>query len=138
MKKHVYGRKFSRDRGGRTALFRALITSFIKAGQIKTTLPRAKAIKGSIDKLVTLARKNTLYARRRIIAELADDKTATHKLMEEAQKRFANLSSGFTKIIRIGQRRGDNALMVRLMWSREKVEDNKEEQSKSRSKSKTK
>lgn len=137
MKKHVYGRKFSRDRGSRTALFRSLVIAFIKNNQIKTTSAKAHAVKPLIDKLVSQAKKGTLSSRRQILSELANNKAAVSKLEEEVKSRFADLSSGFTKVLRLGKRLGDNALMVKLMWSREslvvKTIDDKKEKAKKES-----
>lgn len=133
MKKHVYGRKFSRDTGARAALFRALVISLVEQGTIETTLPRAKAVKPLIDKAVTLAKKRTLTSRRALLSEFAHNKRVVAKLEEEAKLRFATLSSGFTRMVRVERRLGDNAPMVRLMWSREKAET-KDEASKSKTK----
>ncbi|MBI3290269.1 50S ribosomal protein L17 [Candidatus Microgenomates bacterium] len=119
MKKQVYGRKFSRDIGSRAALFRSLVVSFVRSGEIKTTLPRAKAVKPLIDHLVTLSKKGDLNSRRKIIAELAQDEAAARKIEEEAKARFKELNSGFTRTVRVGKRVGDNATVVKLMWSRE-------------------
>lgn len=120
MKKRVYGRKFSRDRGARTALFRSLVVSFIRSGQIKTTLPKVKAVKPLIEHLVTLSKKGNLISRKRIMAELAQDESAAKQLSQEVMTRFKDLNSGFTRSIRVGKRTGDNATIVKLMWSREK------------------
>lgn len=125
MKKRVYGRKFSRDRGARQALLRSLAISFIRSGQIKTTLPRAKAVKPLVENLTTLAKRSDLNSTRRIMSELAQDKAAVRKLSEEVKARFKDLNSGFTRIVRIGKRVGDNATVARLMWSRERVENEK-------------
>lgn len=122
MKKRVYGRKFSRDRGARTALFRSLAVSFIRSAQIKTTLPRAKAVAPLIEHLVTLAKKGDLNSNRRIMSELAQDNVVARKFASEVKLRFGSLNSGFTRTARVGKRVGDNATVVKLMWSREKVE----------------
>lgn len=122
MKKKVYGRKFSRDTGSRAALFRSLVVSFIRSGEIKTTLPRTKAVKPLIDHLTTLAKKDDLNSRKRIMAELAQDEISVKKLQEEVKARFKDLNSGFTKTVRVGKRVGDNATVVKLTWSREKQE----------------
>lgn len=122
MKKKVYGRKFSRDTGSRAALFKSLVVSFIRSGEIKTTLPRSKAVKPLIDHLVTLSKKGDLISGKRIMAELSQDEIAAKKLSEEVKARFKDLNSGFTRAIRVGKRVGDNATVVKLSWSREKIE----------------
>ncbi len=122
MKKKVYGRKFSRDTGSRAALLRSLTVSFIRSGEIKTTLPKAKAVKPLIEHLVTVSKKNDLNSQRRVMSEIAQDATAARKLSEEVKTRFKDLNSGFTRIIRVGKRVGDNATVVKLSWSRERME----------------
>ena len=123
MKKKVYGRKFSRDKGARAALFRSLVISFVRSGEIKTTLPRAKAVKPLIDRLVTLSKKGDFNSAKRIMSKIAQDEAAARKLADEVKTRFKDLNSGFTKTVRIGKRVGDNATIVKLMWSRERKED---------------
>lgn len=127
MKKKVYGRKFSRDTGSRAALFKSLVVSFIRSGEIKTTLPRSKAVKPLIDHLVTLSKKGDLISGKRIMAELSQDEIAAKKLSEEVKARFKDLNSGFTRAIRVGKRVGDNATVVKLSWSRDRVEEPKVE-----------
>lgn len=119
MKKRVYGRKFSRDRGARTALLRSLAVSFIRSAQIKTTLHRAKAAAPLIEHLVTLAKKGDLNSNRRIMSELAQDEVIARKLASEVKLRFGSLNSGFTRMVRVGKRVGDNATVAKLTWSRE-------------------
>ena len=74
MKKRVYGRKLSRERDTRRALFRTLIRALVKYDKIVTTKAKAKAIQGDIDKLVNLAKKDSIQARRRLFASLGNDK----------------------------------------------------------------
>ncbi|MBI4058948.1 50S ribosomal protein L17 [Candidatus Microgenomates bacterium] len=130
MKKRVFGRKFSRDKGARQVLFRSLATSFIKNDQLETTLPKAKSIKGWLDTLVTKAKKDTLVSRVQLEKELAQDKVAIDKLLKETSARFKGLNSGFTKMARLGVRQGDKAMMVKLTWSRDRqVEQSKPKKS---------
>lgn len=93
------------------ATIRSLARNMIICQSIKTTLTRAKASKQMIDKLITLAKKNTLFARRQAQKVLAEHKLV-NLLFNEIGPRFSNRSSGFTRIIGIGKRRGDNAEMV--------------------------
>ncbi len=93
------------------ATIRSLARNMIICQSIKTTLTRAKASKQMIDKLITLAKKNTLFARRQAQKVLAEHKLV-NLLFNEIGPRFSNRSSGFTRIIGIGKRRGDNAQMV--------------------------
>lgn len=114
MKHRVFGKKLKRDTNERKALFRGLISSLILRGKIKTTEAKAKAVKGQIDKVVTLAKKATLGARRRLLAIL--DVNAVEKLMTEVAPKFGERPSGFTQIIKIEPRKGDDAPMVLLRW----------------------
>lgn len=122
MKKRVFGRKFSRGRKARTALFKSLVREFILRGQITTTQARAKAIKPVIDKLVTLEKQNTLAGKKALFAFLHQKKGIVDKLEEEVKSRFGSLGSGFTKQVRVAPRRGDLAPLVKILWSRKAVE----------------
>ena len=122
MKKRVFGRKFSRGRKARTALFKSLAREFILRGQITTTQARVKAIKPVIDKLVTLAKQNTLTGKKALFAFLHQNKGIVDKLEEEVKSRFGSLSSGFTKQVRVAPRSGDSAPLVKILWSRKAVE----------------
>lgn len=93
------------------ATIRSLARNMIICQSIKTTLTRAKASKQMIDKLITLAKKNTLFARRQAQKVLGEHKLV-NLLFNEIGPRFSNRSSGFTRIIGTGKRRGDNAEMV--------------------------
>ncbi len=93
------------------ATIRSLARNMIICQSIKTTLTRAKASKQMIDKLITLAKRNTLFARRQAQRVLGEHKLV-NLLFNEIGPRFANRSSGFTRIISVGKRRGDNAEMV--------------------------
>lgn len=113
MKKGVFGRKFSRDRSSRQALFRSLVVSLVKSGAIETTLARAKAVSGWVDKLVTLSKKGDLASKRRVIAEL-NSPEAEGRLSGEIVPLLLDRRSGFTRIIKLGPRRGDGAPMAKL------------------------
>lgn len=117
MKKRVFGRKFSRARKARGALLRSLLREFVLRGEITTTQSRAKYIKPVVDKLITQAKQNSLESRRAIYAFFAQDEKATFEV-EKASKAFDGVSSGFTKFVKIGPRRGDHAPMVKLSWTR--------------------
>lgn len=112
MKKKIFGRKLKRTTKERKALFRSLVSSLILKGQIKTTEAKAKSVKGEVDKIINLAKKGTLAARRELLTIL--DPQAVGKLLNGAAAGFSKRSSGFTQIIKIGPRKGDNAPMVFL------------------------
>lgn len=103
----------SLKRKHRKALFRNLLTSFFEKGEIKTTLAKAKAVQPQAEKLITLARKKNLASHRRILAILTK-KRVYRKLIEETLPSFENISSGYTRIVKLGPRLGDKAEMARL------------------------
>ena len=107
-------RTFGRKGSQRKALFRDLITDLILNGRIETTLEKAKDLQKVADKMVTLAKKNTLASRRQA-AQLvrfekdADNNYAIQKLFNEIGPRFATRNGGYTRVIKTGFRRGDAA-----------------------------
>lgn len=113
MRHRVAGKKLSRDRKQRKALFKNLISALVIKGEIKTTESKAKAVRRLAEKLITKGRGGTLHARRQIGAFL-QNKEAVNKIVDELGPIFKNRPGGFTRIIRLGQRRGDNAPIVRL------------------------
>lgn len=128
MRKRIFGRKLSRSRKARKALLRSLTKALVKAGQIETTLAKAKFVKPFAEKLFFLGRKKTIEARRKILAELGNDRIIADKIVVLSQE-FSK-DNGFTRIIPLPARQGDNAPMARLEFA-EKITDN---QSKSESK----
>lgn len=113
MKHRVSGKKLSRDRAHRKALFKNLISGLVLHGQIKTTESKAKAIRGLVDKLITKGKAGTLHSRR-LIGAFLQNKKAVNKIVDELAPLFKKRPGGFTRIIRFGRRRGDDAMMVRL------------------------
>ena len=107
------GKKLNRNTSQRKALFRSFISSLFLKGEVKTTLAKAKATKGLVDKLITKAKKGSLHNQRLIHAFL-QNKKATKKLVKEIAPRFGKRISGFTRIIRLGKRRGDGASMAKM------------------------
>lgn len=119
MKKRVFGRQLSRERDTRRALFRSLIRALVEHGKIRTTKAKAKAIQADIDKLVNLAKKDTISAKRRVFAILGNDKETTKKLLKEVVPSFSDRSGGYTRIVPQPARRGDAAQIVRFEWVKE-------------------
>ena len=117
------GKKLNRNTSQRKALFKNLIQALIVHEEIKITEAKAKVIKRLIDKLITKAKKGTLHSRRQILAFLPDKKAA-NKLVDEITPRFSKRISGFTRFIRLGKRRGDDAMIVKmeLVEKKKKVE----------------
>ena len=120
MRHHVFGRKLGRTKDERKLLFRNLVTELILHGRLKTTVAKAKAVKPLIDKLVTKAKKATLAARRELAAVLP--KEAALILANTIAPHFKNRTSGFSRIIYIGERSGDHAEMVVLEWTEQMEE----------------
>ncbi len=137
MKKKVFGRKLSRSRPAREALFASLIRSMILSGKIVTTKAKAKAIQGDLEKIVTLAKKGDLSARRRVLAYLDNAKDATSALFSKVGPAFKERQSGFIRIISLPVRKGDNAKMARIEWT-EAVELKSMSKSKDETKTKVK
>jgi large subunit ribosomal protein L17 len=106
--------KLSRDAAHRRSLARTMSKQLIEHERIRTTQPKAKALKPEFEKLITLAKRGDLHARRQALAELNQDKFVVHKLFEEIAPRYANRSGGYTRIVKLGPRRSDSAEMVFL------------------------
>lgn len=137
MKKRVYGRKLSRERDTRRALFRALIRALVKYDKIVTTKAKAKAIQGDVDRLVNLAKNGSIQTKRRLFASLGNDKETTKALIEKIAPVFTKRKGGYTRIINLPRRRGDAAEIVRIEWVKsipvkeEKIESKKKSKEKS-------
>jgi len=136
MKKRVYGRKLSRERDTRRALFRALIKALVKYGKIVTTKAKAKAIQGDIDKLVNLAKDGSIQTQRRLFASLGNDKETAKAFTEKIAPSFTERKGGYTRIINLPRRKGDAAEIVRIEWVKPMLE--KEEKTKDKKGSKKK
>ncbi|AKM79705.1 MAG: 50S ribosomal protein L17 [Candidatus Beckwithbacteria bacterium GW2011_GWB1_47_15] len=113
MRHRKKGLKLGRNTKKRQALFKGLARSLILKEAILTTEAKAKAVKGLVDKLISRAQKGSLSSRRQLLAFLPD-KTAVHKLFDDIAPRTKKRLSGFTRLIRVGRRVGDNAMMARL------------------------
>ena len=121
MNKKVFGRKLSRSRPAREALFASLAKALIMNGKIVTTRAKAKAVIGSVEKMVTLSKKGDLASRRKVLGKLDNKREATEVLFKNIVKAFSGKNSGFIRSISLPRRVGDNAQMVRLEWT-EKIE----------------
>ncbi|PIP74403.1 MAG: 50S ribosomal protein L17 [Candidatus Levybacteria bacterium CG_4_9_14_3_um_filter_35_16] len=114
MRKKVFGRQFKRDKNERQALFKGLLSSLVLEERIQTTEQKAKAIKGEAEKLVAKAKKEVVLAKKLLGKKL--NPKAIEKMISDVAPRFDNRSGGYTRIIRIGRRFGDDANMVILEW----------------------
>lgn len=106
-------RKFGRRSGPRRAMLRNLVTSVILAEKIVTTEAKAKQIRSITEKMVTLGKRNDLHARRQVLAYLLDENAVT-KLFEQIAPRYDDRQGGYTRILKLGPRRGDAAPMAIL------------------------
>ena len=110
MRHRKAGSKFNRNSSHRKAMFRNMVTSLLKYDRIKTTDQKAKELRGWADHIITLAKRGDLHARRQAMA-IVREKAVVHKVFEEAPKRFAAVSGGYTRVIKLGRRPGDAAMM---------------------------
>jgi len=104
-------RRLNRTSSHRKAMFRAMACSLIEHEQIKTTLPKAKELRPIVEKLITMAKKNSLHARRMLISKLQSNKTVK-KLFDDISPRFASRNGGYIRIMKAGFRYGDAAPMA--------------------------
>ena len=114
MAHRIDGRKLSRKTGPRLALYRNLVVSVLRYEQVRTTEAKAKEIRGQVEKIITLARQGSLDSRRRVISALPDEPLVIDKLFNEIAPKYADRTSGFTRIVRLGQRAGDAAPIVQI------------------------
>lgn len=136
MRHRIAGKKLSRHRAHRKALFKNLINSLITHGEIKTTESKAKSVRRLVDRLITRGKAGTLHARRSIAAFL-QDKKVVNRIVDEFAPVFKKRPGGFTRMTRLGRRRGDDAMMVKLELV-EKPEVKEEKKTKEKLKSKVK
>lgn len=113
MRHKIAGFKLGRDVAARRSLFRGLVTSVIEQERIITTVPKAKAVKPLVDKMITLAKTDTLHARRQA-ASFLETPASVKKLFDTLGTRFGQRSGGYTRVIRLGFRKGDGAEQAML------------------------
>jgi large subunit ribosomal protein L17 len=113
MRHRLSGKKLGRNTKQRKALYKGLLSQLIHHGEIITTLSKAKSISKLMDKLITKAKKQDLNSRR-IIAAFFNKKSITNKLIDELAPQMGSRTSGYTKITRIGNRTGDDALTAKI------------------------
>jgi large subunit ribosomal protein L17 len=114
MAHRIDGRKLGRKMGPRLALYRNLTVSVLRFERIKTTEAKAKEVRGRVEHMITLAKRGDLTARRAVIAEFPNEPLVVDKLFHELAPKYADRTSGFTRIVRLGQRLGDAAEIVQL------------------------
>ena len=104
-------RKLGRTSDQRRAMLRAMVTYLLENGQIKTTITRAKEVAPLAEKMITLAKQNDLAAYRQALGFITKDDVAK-KLFHELGPKYAGRNGGYTRVVRIGPRRGDAAEMA--------------------------
>ena len=112
------GSKLKRDAGSRKSLLRNLVTSVILEERVVTTVTKAKAVKPLIDRMITLGKRDTLHSRRQAASFLETPKSVK-KLFDTLGTRFGQRNGGYTRIVRLGFRKGDGAeqAMIELVGS---------------------
>src|SRR3981189_3482199 len=104
----------SRDSAHRKARLMNLSKEIIEHERIQTSQAKAKAVKPEVEKLITLAKRGDLHARRQALSTLHNDKFIVHKLFDEVAPRYATRPGGYTRIVKLGPRRSDSTEMVYL------------------------
>ncbi|RJQ85161.1 MAG: 50S ribosomal protein L17 [Desulfobacteraceae bacterium] len=108
MRHRKAGIKINRTTSHRQAMFRNMVTSLFKYDRIRTTDVKAKELRRWADRIITLAKRGDLHARR-LVLSIVREKDVVHKLFENAAKRFGDSQGGYTRIVKIGHRPGDSA-----------------------------
>ena len=111
MKHNIKNKKLNKTSSHRKAMFMNMSNSLIKHEQITTTLPKAKELKRFVEKIITLGKNGELLSRRKAISILQDDKMVK-KIFDVLAERYKDRSGGYTRVIKLGNRFGDNAPMA--------------------------
>ena len=111
MRHRISGRKLNRTSQHRNMLFRNMAQALIKHEQIVTTLPKAKELRGVVDRLITLAKRGDLHARRQAAAQIQDRDTLK-KLFSDLADRYQDRPGGYTRVLKLENRKGDNSPMA--------------------------
>ncbi|HIE04173.1 MAG TPA: 50S ribosomal protein L17 [Candidatus Latescibacteria bacterium] len=122
MRHRKKGRKLNRTASHRRALLANLVMALFEHGSIETTLAKAKEARPLAEKLITLAKRGDLAARRRAL-RVVKDKSLVYKLFNQLAPRFVDRQGGYTRIVRLGQRTGDGAHMAVLQLVEAKAEE---------------
>jgi len=115
--------KLGRSQSHRDALLANQVVSLIEHSRIRTTLAKAKAVRPFAEKLVTIGKKNTLHARRVALSYLRHNQTAVKDLFDKVAPRCAARQGGYTRIVKVGQRRSDASEMAIIEWVDKPTED---------------
>jgi len=113
MRHNIAGRRLGRDSSHRQAMYRNLVTDLLKHEKIITTEAKAKEVRGMAEKIITLGKKSGLHAYRQTLAFVTDTKV-TEKVFSELGPRYKERPGGYTRIVKLAPRLGDNAPLVQL------------------------
>jgi large subunit ribosomal protein L17 len=108
------GRKLSRTSSHRLSMLSNLAVAVLRYERVKTTEAKAKEVRGIVDGMITTAKRGDLSARRQLVSRLPHEPLIIEKLMGELSEKYADRSSGYTRITRIGERLGDAAPLVQI------------------------
>ena len=106
-------RKLGRSSDHRKAMLRAMVTFLLENGKIETTVTRAKEVRAMTEKMITLGKSNNLHSKRQVLAYVTKEGVAK-KVFDEIAPKYADKNGGYTRIIKMTERKGDNALLVIL------------------------
>jgi large subunit ribosomal protein L17 len=109
MKHHNKTRKFGREKNQRKAFIRGLMVNLVRHGRIETTLARAKEVRPHVEKLVTLAKKDSTSRRRLVNSRIMNQEIETAKIFAEYAKKYKDVSGGYTRILKLPARLTDGA-----------------------------
>ena len=118
MRHRVEGRKFGREMDARRLMMRNLVKSMIEHGQLKTTLPKAKEMRGYVERIITYGKNDTVHSRRLAYSVLGD-RTLVKKVFDEIAPAFEGRNGGYTRVLKAGFRKGDNAPMAIIQFVEE-------------------
>src|SRR5271169_5144463 len=113
MRHGVSGNRLGRNAGARKALFRNLVTSVIEEERIVTTVPKAKVVQPLVEKMITLAKTDTLHSRRQAAAFLRTP-ASVQRLFDKLGTKFGQRNGGYSRIVRLGWRKGDGAELAKI------------------------
>ena len=107
-------RKLGRDNKHRRAMLANLTKAVIINESIETTETRAKEVRKFVDKMITYAKKGDLVSRRKALAFLQNDTVAVNKVFNELAKRYETRNGGYTRLVKLNERKGDDAMQIRI------------------------
>jgi large subunit ribosomal protein L17 len=118
-------RKLGRDNKHRRSMLATLTKQVILNESVKTTDTRAKEVRKFVDKMITYGKNGDLVSRRKALAFLHNDKNVVEKIFNDLAKRYENRNGGYTQILKLGERRGDDSLMVIIKLVDEEIKEEK-------------